>query len=41
MHQEDGYIPSPMVNEHLTEQFGSQHAEDAAELFKTLNYDLN
>ena len=41
MHQEDGYIPSPMVNEHLTEQFGSHHAEDAAGLFKTLNYDLN
>ena len=41
MHQEGGYIPSPLVNEHRTEQFGSHHAEDAVNLFKTLNYDLN
>ena len=41
MHQEEGYIPSPLVNKHITEQFGSHHAEDAANLFKTLNYDLN
>ena len=32
MHQEGGYIPSPLVNEHITEQFGSHHAEDAANL---------
>lgn len=41
MQQESGFIPSPLVNEHLSEKFGSHHAQDASNLFKTLNYDLN
>ena len=41
MHQEGGYIPSPQVNVHLSDQYGSHHANDAAALFKTLEMDLN
>lgn len=41
MHQESGYIPSPQVNVHQSEQYGSHHADDAAAVFKTLDMDLN
>lgn len=39
--QPEGYIPSPQVGKHGSEEYGSHHAKDAADLFKTLNMDLN
>jgi len=35
------YIPSPEVESHKYERYGTHHAQDAANLFKTLGYDLN
>ena len=35
------FIPAPQVNVHLTNKYGSHHAQDAAELFQTLSIDLN
>ncbi len=39
--QPGGFIPSPQVGSHNSEQYGSHHAEDAADLFNTKNLDLN
>ncbi len=39
--QPGSFIPAPQVGKHNSEIFGSHHAEDAGNLFKTLNYDLN
>lgn len=39
--QPSKFIPAPQVNSHLTDQYGSHHAQDAAELFQTLGLDLN
>ena len=39
--QPGGFIPSPQVGGHHSEQYGSHHAEDAAGLFNTMNLDLN
>jgi len=35
------FIPAPQVNTHLTAKYGSHHAQDAAELFHTMDIDLN
>lgn len=34
-------IPSPQVNEHKYKKYGSHHAKDAVDLFRTLDLDLN
>jgi len=39
--QPGGFIPSPQVGSHSSVKYGSHHAEDAAELFNTMNLDLN
>ncbi len=39
--QVSDYVPAPEVNVHKHEKYGTHHAEDAANLFKTLGYDLN
>ncbi|MFH1852029.1 MAG: hypothetical protein ABIA75_06755 [Candidatus Neomarinimicrobiota bacterium] len=39
--QIEGYIPAPQVGSHRSDMYGSHHAEDAADLFKTMNLDLN
>ena len=39
--QPQNFIPSPQVNIHIDEKYGSHHAADAAELFSTLGFDLN
>jgi glyceraldehyde-3-phosphate dehydrogenase (NAD(P)) len=39
--QPTGFIPAPQVERHLTNEYGSHHAEDAANLFLTLNINLN
>lgn len=39
--QPGGFIPSPQVGSHHSEEYGSHHAEDAAGLFKTMNLNLN
>ncbi|NOZ73797.1 MAG: hypothetical protein GXO90_00220 [FCB group bacterium] len=39
--QPGSFIPAPQVGRHNSERYGSHHAEDAAELFNTMNYDLN
>ncbi len=39
--QPGSFIPAPQVGKHNTEVYGSHHAEDASNLFKTLNWDLN
>ncbi|HDY76008.1 MAG TPA: hypothetical protein ENH49_05740 [Candidatus Marinimicrobia bacterium] len=39
--QPGGFIPSPQVGSHYSEEYGSHHAEDAAGLFKTMNLNLN
>ena len=39
--QPSKFIPAPQVNTHLTDEYGSHHAQDAAELFQTLGHDLN
>ncbi len=39
--QPGSFIPAPQVGRHSSEIYGSHHAEDAAKLFKTMNWDLN
>jgi len=39
--QGGNFIPAPMVGKHGDSTYGSHHARDAAELYKTLGYDLN
>lgn len=39
--QDGGFIASPVVGGHDDERFGTHHARDAHDLFKTLGYDLN
>ncbi len=39
--QDGGFVASPTVEGHEDPQFGTHHARDAHELFKTLGYDLN
>jgi glyceraldehyde-3-phosphate dehydrogenase (NAD(P)) len=39
--QATGFVPAPQVGTHLTSEYGSHHAEDAANLFRTMNTDLN
>lgn len=39
--QPGSFIPAPQVGGHHSEIYGSHHAEDAAALFRTLNYDLD
>lgn len=39
--QEGSFIPAPQVGTHSYKDYGSHHAKDAVELFKTMNYDLN
>jgi glyceraldehyde-3-phosphate dehydrogenase (NAD(P)) len=39
--QPGGFIPSPQVGSHHSDEYGSHHAEDAAGLFKTMNLNLN
>ncbi|MCB0326421.1 MAG: hypothetical protein KDD52_02270 [Bdellovibrionales bacterium] len=38
--QDKSFIPAPVVNEHDDETFGTHHARDAHELFKTLGQDV-
>ena len=39
--QDSSFVPSPQVNRHKDERFGTHHARDAWHLFKGLGYDLN
>ncbi len=39
--QDSGFVPSPTVEGHKDERFGTHHARDAHGLFTTLGYDLN
>ena len=39
--QDSGFIASPTVGGHPDERFGTHHARDSHDLFKTLGYDLN
>jgi len=39
--QDGGFIASPVVGGHDDVRFGTHHARDAHDLFKTLGYDLN
>ncbi len=39
--QSTDFIPAPEVGTHKSEIYGTHHAEDAANLFKTLGLDLN
>ncbi len=39
--QDSGFVPSPSVERHKDERFGTHHARDAHGLFATLGYDLN
>lgn len=39
--QPGSFIPAPQVGKHGHQIYGTHHAEDAADLFRTLNYDLN
>ena len=39
--QTSKFIPSPQVGKHDDDIFGTHHARDAVELFKTKNLDLN
>jgi glyceraldehyde-3-phosphate dehydrogenase (NAD(P)) len=39
--QDGSFVPSPQVNRHKDERFGTHHARDAWHLFNTLGYDLN
>ncbi len=38
--QDSGFVPSPTVERHKEERFGTHHARDAHHLFGTLGYDL-
>ena len=39
--QDSGFIASPTVGGHPDERYGTHHARDSHDLFKTLGYDLN
>ncbi len=39
--QDSSFVPSPQVNRHKDERFGTHHARDAWHLFKELDLDLN
>jgi glyceraldehyde-3-phosphate dehydrogenase/erythrose-4-phosphate dehydrogenase len=39
--QDSGFVASPTVESHGDEQFGTHHARDAHDLYKTLGHDLN
>lgn len=39
--QASDFIPAPEVGSHGSERFGTHHAKDAANLFKTLGYNVN
>jgi glyceraldehyde-3-phosphate dehydrogenase (NAD(P)) len=39
--QANDFIPAPEVGTHVSERYGTHHAKDSANLFKTLGYDLN
>lgn len=39
--QDSGYAPSPTVEPHKIDRFGTHHARDAHHLFETLGHDLN
>lgn len=39
--QDSGFVPSPTVERHKDERFGTHHARDSHGLFATLGYDLN
>ncbi len=39
--QDTSFVPSPQVNRHKDERFGTHHARDAWHLFKQNGYDLN
>jgi glyceraldehyde-3-phosphate dehydrogenase (NAD(P)) len=39
--QDSGFSPSPTVERHKDDRFGTHHARDAHVLFETLGYDLN
>ncbi len=39
--QDSSFVPSPQVNRHKDERFGTHHARDAWHLFKQNGYDLN
>ena len=39
--QAGGYVPAPTVNSHENEIYGTHHAEDAVDLFKTMDLDLD
>ncbi len=39
--QDEDFSPGPTVNRHGIERFGTHHARDAHELFKTMGLDLN
>jgi glyceraldehyde-3-phosphate dehydrogenase (NAD(P)) len=39
--QDSGFVASPTVEGHKDRQFGTHHARDAHDLFRTLGYDLN
>lgn len=39
--QDSSFVPSPQVGKHSDDKYGTHHARDAAELFKTKGLDLN
>ncbi len=39
--QSSGFVPSPTVETHKDQRFGTHHARDAHGLFETMGYDLN
>jgi glyceraldehyde-3-phosphate dehydrogenase (NAD(P)) len=39
--QTSGFVPSPTVETHKDDRFGTHHARDAHGLFETMGYDLN
>ena len=39
--QDAGFAPSPTVEKHRDDRFGTHHAADAHELFESMGYDLN
>ena len=39
--QPGSFIPSPQVRKHDTQKYGTHHAKDAADLFHTMDIDLN
>ena len=39
--QDSSFVPSPQLNRHKDDRFGTHHARDAWHLFKALGHDLN